>query len=260
MKQIEANPNTRVAKVNGTRTFFVALNNTSRRSTMPRVRQAANYAIDRKLIIERILQDTATPVNGVLSPDTFGFNPHLAAYGYDAAKAKKLLADAGYPNGVDVTLDIEGALQGDGASDRARCSRRPASGPRWWWATHGAERKWDPTRPRNGDMWLTSWGNGSLDPEDIFGPPCTPAAAAIPPATPTPRSTGCWTPPAPRATRTSAPTMYTPAQAVNADAPWIFLWVPQDIYGVSGRAEGWQPSADSAASTCTAPTSSETAP
>jgi len=32
---------------------------------------------------------------------------------------------------------------------------------------------------------------------------------------------------------------------VNADAPWIFLWVPQDIYGVSSRLKGWQPSADS---------------
>ena len=32
---------------------------------------------------------------------------------------------------------------------------------------------------------------------------------------------------------------------VNADAPWIFLWVPEDIYGVSKRLKGWQPSADS---------------
>ncbi|MDP2679891.1 MAG: glutathione ABC transporter substrate-binding protein GsiB, partial [Rhodoferax sp.] len=32
---------------------------------------------------------------------------------------------------------------------------------------------------------------------------------------------------------------------VNADAPWIFLWVPEDVYGVSKRLKGWQPSADS---------------
>ena len=32
---------------------------------------------------------------------------------------------------------------------------------------------------------------------------------------------------------------------VNADAPWIFLWLPQDIYGVSRRLSGWQPSPDS---------------
>ena len=40
--------------------------------------------------------------------------------------------------------------------------------------------------------------------------------------------------------------MFVQAQRlVNADAPWIFLWVPQDIYGVSNRVKGWQPSADS---------------
>jgi peptide/nickel transport system substrate-binding protein len=40
--------------------------------------------------------------------------------------------------------------------------------------------------------------------------------------------------------------MYMQAQAiVNAEAPWIFLWLPQDIYGVSKRVSGWQPSPDS---------------
>jgi len=31
---------------------------------------------------------------------------------------------------------------------------------------------------------------------------------------------------------------------VNRDAPWIFLWLPQDIYGVSARLTGFTPSAD----------------
>ena len=34
-------------------------------------------------------------------------------------------------------------------------------------------------------------------------------------------------------------------QIVNADAPWVFLWLPQDIYGVSTRVSNWQPSPDS---------------
>ena len=35
---------------------------------------------------------------------------------------------------------------------------------------------------------------------------------------------------------------YHQAEAlVNADAPWIFLWVPQDIYGVSKRVKDWKP-------------------
>jgi len=40
--------------------------------------------------------------------------------------------------------------------------------------------------------------------------------------------------------------MYREAELlINADLPYIYLWVPQDIYGVSDRVTGWQPSADS---------------
>ena len=52
-----------------------------------------------------------------------------------------------------------------------------------------------------------------------------------------PRSIWCGLP---------AADMYKKAQViVNKDAPWIFLWLPQDIYGVSQRVSGWEPSADS---------------
>ena len=109
IRQVEANANTKVASVNGTRTFFVSLNNTKPPFNDVRVRQAANYALNRQVIIDRILRGRATALNGVLSPDTFGFDPALPAYGYDVAKAKALLAAAGHPDGIDVTLDTDGA-------------------------------------------------------------------------------------------------------------------------------------------------------
>ena len=40
--------------------------------------------------------------------------------------------------------------------------------------------------------------------------------------------------------------MYNQAEViVNRELPYVYLWVPQDIYGVSKRLKGWQPSADS---------------
>ncbi|MCZ8146895.1 MAG: ABC transporter substrate-binding protein, partial [Roseomonas sp.] len=40
--------------------------------------------------------------------------------------------------------------------------------------------------------------------------------------------------------------MYREAQRiVSEQAPWIFLWLPQDIYGVSRRITNWRPQADS---------------
>jgi peptide/nickel transport system substrate-binding protein len=246
MKQIEANQNTKVVKVNGTRSFFVSLNNSKPPFNNPLVRRAANHALDKKLIIERILQNTATPLNGVLSPDTFGFEPNLPAYEYDVAKAKKLLADAGYPNGVDVTLDVEGAFA---EMAQAIGSLLTKAGIRTKVVVgEGSvlKAKWDPTKPRSGDMWLTSWGNGSLDPEDIFAPTLHTGDRGNSAGYSSPLVDGLL---AAASNETDPPKraeMFKRAQKqVNADAPWIFLWVPQDIYGISKRLKGWQPSADS---------------
>ncbi len=246
MKQIDANKATKVVKVNGTRSFFVSLNNTKAPFDNKLVRQAANYALNKKLIIDKILLNTATPISGVLSPDAFGFDATLPAYDYDVAKARKLLAEAGFPKGVDVTMDVEGAFA---ETAQAIASLLTKAGIRTKVQVgEGSvlKAKWDPTKPKSGDMWLTSWGNGSLDPEDIFAPTLRTNdrgnsagySSAIVDGLLSAASTE--TDPVKRAE------MFKRAQKqVNADAPWIFLWVPQDIYGVSKRLKGWQPSADS---------------
>ena len=40
----------------------------------------------------------------MVQPAAFGHDPAVAPYAYDPKKAKELLAQAGYPNGVDITL------------------------------------------------------------------------------------------------------------------------------------------------------------
>ena len=65
-----------------------------------RVRLAANYAIDRKGLSEAETLG-ASPLTGSIVPRTFDFALPLEPYPYDPAKAKQLLAEAGYPNGFD---------------------------------------------------------------------------------------------------------------------------------------------------------------
>jgi peptide/nickel transport system substrate-binding protein len=65
-----------------------------------RVRLAANHAIDRKGLSEAETLGASRPT-GSMVPRTFDFTLPLPAYEYDPAKAKKLLAEAGYPNGFD---------------------------------------------------------------------------------------------------------------------------------------------------------------
>ncbi|MDZ7759569.1 MAG: ABC transporter substrate-binding protein [Desulfovermiculus sp.] len=69
-----------------------------------RVRQALNYSINRELINKGLFQGKAIICNGPISPRTFGSNPHLTPYPYDPEKSQKLLADAGYPNGIQARL------------------------------------------------------------------------------------------------------------------------------------------------------------
>lgn len=71
----------------------------------PRVRQAIAHAIDRKTMAKSLLGENAAVLDGVCLPSQFGCpDSGVPSYDYDPAKAKQLLADAGYPNGFEVDL------------------------------------------------------------------------------------------------------------------------------------------------------------
>ncbi|MCM3171842.1 MULTISPECIES: ABC transporter substrate-binding protein [Paenibacillus] len=71
----------------------------------PKVRQALNYAIDVKSIVDKVLQGAAVQTNSLIGPKDFGYAGEPEGYSYDPEKAKQLLAEAGYPNGFSATLD-----------------------------------------------------------------------------------------------------------------------------------------------------------
>jgi peptide/nickel transport system substrate-binding protein len=69
----------------------------------PKVRLAMNHAVNRKEIIDTVLGGFAKPLGGqVTGDDAFGWNPSLSDFAYDPALARQLLADAGFPDGVDL--------------------------------------------------------------------------------------------------------------------------------------------------------------
>lgn len=70
-----------------------------------RVRKALNYAVDKDLIVKKIYFGEGSSLRGNFLMAAFGYNPNWPLlYPYDQEKAKKLLAEAGYPNGFKTEL------------------------------------------------------------------------------------------------------------------------------------------------------------
>ncbi|CAM3617054.1 Solute-binding protein family 5 domain-containing protein [Bordetella sputigena] len=70
----------------------------------PRVRQALSLAVDRKALVDRVLGGMAYPASQITTKGFGGFDDTLALAAPDVAKAKQLLAQAGYPQGFAMTI------------------------------------------------------------------------------------------------------------------------------------------------------------
>lgn len=90
--------------------YWLALNQTDPRFQDLRVRQAFEYAIDRQAIITAVEKGYGQIANSAIVPALKAYyDPsHDSAYGYDPAKARQLLADAGWQAGSDGTLQKDG--------------------------------------------------------------------------------------------------------------------------------------------------------
>jgi peptide/nickel transport system substrate-binding protein len=73
------------------------------------VRQATAYAIDNKAITSALGYGFFQETNQLASKANWYYNPQIAGYPYNPAKAKQLLAEAGYPNGFQTTIYLESA-------------------------------------------------------------------------------------------------------------------------------------------------------
>jgi peptide/nickel transport system substrate-binding protein len=69
-----------------------------------RVRRAISKAINRQAIVDRVMEGQAIPSGQLVSDKLFGNVPGLKADAYDPEGAKKLLAEAGYPEGFNLTI------------------------------------------------------------------------------------------------------------------------------------------------------------
>ncbi|MCI0548429.1 MAG: ABC transporter substrate-binding protein [Candidatus Rokubacteria bacterium] len=100
---LKRDPRYTVHEVVGGRVVFVGMHAGLAPLDDPRVRAALLHAVDRKAILENIMEGSAVPARGVLAPSVFGFKDMGldALYPFDRARARALLAQAGFTPGPD---------------------------------------------------------------------------------------------------------------------------------------------------------------
>lgn len=102
---LEADPNVTSYTDEGLVVRFIMLNTQKEPYTDKRVRQAIDYAIDKDAYIQVVKNGLATKADSVIAP-AVQYHKANEIREYNVEKAKELLAEAGYPDGFDMTLYI----------------------------------------------------------------------------------------------------------------------------------------------------------
>ena len=104
LERLESNPDVKVFRKEANTVNFICFTCNKAPMDDVRVRQAIDLAINKQAILEVVYQNTGIIAPGPMSPTTWAFNNDLPEHAYDPEAAKELLAEAGYPEGFDITI------------------------------------------------------------------------------------------------------------------------------------------------------------
>jgi peptide/nickel transport system substrate-binding protein len=106
LAQLRADPSLRVTTAPSEGEVILALNNARGPTRDLRVRRAISYALDRRAIIDGAMFGYGQPIGSHFPPQNPDYVDLTGRYPHDPAKARALLAQAGYPNGFAITLKL----------------------------------------------------------------------------------------------------------------------------------------------------------
>jgi peptide/nickel transport system substrate-binding protein len=138
-----------------------------------RVRQAITSAIDADEIVKNVLDGKAIRTATMLTPLHFGYDASLKPVKQDVAKTKKLLAEAGFGNGLDLTLNSpQGRYVRDKEVAEAVTGQLTKAGIRTTLRTFEFVNYLNNMVyvHKAGPVWLIGWGTPTIDAETVYGP------------------------------------------------------------------------------------------
>lgn len=238
---IERHPNTNVQIVDGTRSFFLAMTTNRPPFNDVRVRRALAHALDRDQLVAEHLGGRAALIDGILGPNMFGKNPDLSRYVHDRARARALLKETVFSNGITVDLDVTPPLfdiaeaisvQLAAVGIRARTVVGTASDI--------SDRWRDQREDAGARIWLRSWGGAAMDPVGIFDATHRTDGRGNAAGYSSDKLDTLLDTAGTEMNKEIRAGLYRQAEALaNVDLPFIYLWVPQEVYGLSGQVKGF---------------------
>jgi len=136
-----------------------------------RVRQAIAYAINNQDIVDSIYNGSATVATSPIPKITTGHNENSNPYEQNIEKAKELLAEAGYPNGFDIVLNVnEDNQRVDTAvviQDNLKAIGVNVQIKTYQWASYVAFVE-NPSQEKG--MFLMAWNIANDDPDELLYP------------------------------------------------------------------------------------------
>jgi ABC-type transport system substrate-binding protein len=244
--RLRSNPAITMRVDDSVRVIFMGMNTQKKPFTDMLVREALNYAVDRKAITDRILMGLGTPMDSPMGA-AWG---HVSGrvYEYNPDKAKALLAQAGYPNGFETTMwSPQGRYLMDRQVAEAVVGYLDKVGVKvkmqvMEWATYMNALS-VPAKQANWDLFLLGWAPSTGDADWALRPVL--ATSMFPPDGNNDALYSNSTVDAlilkgmtstDQNVRLNAYSQVQ--QLVLADAPWIFLHVQQQVTGVRNRVAG----------------------
>ncbi|GHI00569.1 glutathione ABC transporter substrate-binding protein [Neobacillus kokaensis] len=104
METVEGSQESEVYRSEGFGTEYIGFNVQKKPFNDVRVRKAIAHAVEMDSILKGVYNNVGKKANSLLGSKVFGYHPDMKAYEYNLNEAKKLLAEAGYPNGFETTL------------------------------------------------------------------------------------------------------------------------------------------------------------
>ena len=171
--QLENNPKVTLLKQVGAHVWYLGINNQKKPFDDKRVRQALNYAVNKEAIVRDVLKGTGSMSAGPVLPGTWGADAGLKPYPYDPERARKLLADAGYPGGFTTSMWVPesgSGMQSPVAMATVMQSNLKAVGVNvtlqtFEWGAFIAK-----LRSKEQELFALSWMAGNEDPDMVMYP------------------------------------------------------------------------------------------